>query len=176
MALRPIPVSFPIRVFTLSFINAKPNTMKAFLSIAIASAALLAGTAATAQKLAPQQVPAPVSAAFAQAFPKAVDVEWKQKGEQYKVDFEQGLFRNDHEVWYDASGKLLRHEEEAAASDLPEAVKAAIAKEFPGFRTDDVERIEAEGAITWIVELQKGPEEWKVAYGPDGQQLQKQAD
>ncbi|HRO39969.1 MAG TPA: PepSY-like domain-containing protein [Flavobacteriales bacterium] len=146
------------------------------LSAAFAAVALLAGTALHAQKLTAAQLPAPVTTAFAKAFPKAMDIEWKQKGEQYKVEFETGLFRNDHEAWFDATGKLLRHEEEVSASDLPEAVKAAIAKDFPDFRTDDVKRIEAEGATTWIVELQNGPTEWKVAYDAAGKQLQKQAD
>ena len=149
--------------------------MKTKITIACA-AALLTGTALHAQHLTPAQVPAAITTAFNQTFPKAMDIEWKQKGEQYKVEWETGLFRNDHEAWYDAAGKLLRHEEEAAASDLPEAVKAAIAKEFPGYRSDDVKRIEAEGATTWIVELQNGPEEWKVAYDAAGKQLQKQAD
>lgn len=150
--------------------------MKMHMQTALAAAALLAGTALHAQHLAPAQVPAAVTVAFAQAFPKAMDIEWKQKGEQYKVEFETGLFRDDHEAWYDASGKLLRHEEEVSASDLPEAVKAAIAKEFPGYRTDDVKRIEADGATTWIVEVQNGPVEWKVAYDAAGVQLRKQAD
>lgn len=145
--------------------------------ILFAASALLAGTTALqAQHLAPAQLPAAVSVAFAEAFPKAMDIEWKQKGELYKVEFETGLFRDDHEAWYDAGGKLLRHEEEVSASELPEALKAAIAKDFPGFRTDDVKRIEADGATTWIVEVQNGPEEWKVAYDAAGAQLRKQAD
>lgn len=146
------------------------------LSAAFAAAALLTGTAANAQDLTPAQVPAPVVAAFNTAFPKAMDVEWDLKGTQYNVEFETGLFRNDHEAWYDATGTLLRHEEELSASDLPEAVTATIAKEFAGFRTDDVTRIEADGATTYIVELQNGPTEWKVAYDNNGKQLQKQAD
>lgn len=149
--------------------------MKTMLTI-ICAAALLTGNPLHAQRLDPAQLPAPVAAAFTKAFPKAMDIEWKQKGEQYKVEFETGLFRDDHEAWYDAAGKLLRHEEEVSASDLPEAVKAAIAKEFPGYRTDDVKRIEADGATTWIVELQNGSEEWKVAYDAAGVQLRKQAD
>lgn len=146
------------------------------LSAAFAAAALLTGTAANAQDLTSAQVPAPVVAAFSTAFPKAMDVEWDLKGTQYNVEFETGLFRNDHEAWYDATGTLLRHEEELSASDLPEAVTAAITKDFPGFRTDDVKRITERGTITWIVEVQNKPTEWKVAYDNNGKQLQKQAD
>ena len=155
--------------------NTQPLFRNAFLPV-LTGAALLFGTAATAQEIPQTQVPAPVLTAFNAAFPKAMDVEWDLKGTQYNVEFETGLFRNDHEVWYDATGKQLRHEEEVAGSDLPEAVKATIAKEFAGFSTDDVKRIEADGATTYIVELQNGPTEWKVAYDAAGKQLQKQAD
>src|SRR5690606_36294548 len=99
---------------------------------------------ANAQKLAPAQLPAPVLGAFNKNHPKAMDVEWKLRGTQYKVEFETGLLFRDHEVWYDADGKELRHEEEISASDLPEEVAKAIAADFPGFRTDDVERITME--------------------------------
>ncbi|HMU13827.1 MAG TPA: PepSY-like domain-containing protein [Flavobacteriales bacterium] len=148
--------------------------MKTLLSLAVAA---LTSTSLHAQHLTPAQVPAPVSTAFAQAFPKAMDVEWKQKGEQYKVEFETGLLFTDHEVWYDATGKMLRHEEEISSSDLPAAVNSAIAKEFAGYRVDDTERVTADGVATYVVELKmSGQPEWKVAYGADGKQLQKQAD
>lgn len=146
------------------------------LALASFTIALSAGTA-RAQKLAPAQLPAPVQAAFSKAFPKAMDVEWKMKGTQYKVEFETGLLFRDHEIWYDADGKELRHEEEISASDLPGAVAKAIAADFPGYRTDDVERITVEGAASYVVELkQAGQPEWKVAYDATGKQLQKAMD
>lgn len=133
--------------------------------------------AANAQKLPPTQVPAPVQAAFTKAFPNAMDVEWKMRGTQYKVEFETGLFFTDHEAWYDASGKLLRHEEEISPGDLPAAVTSAIATEFPGYRIDDTERITIDGVVSYVVELKmKGYQEWKVAYDASGKQLQKLVD
>lgn len=152
--------------------------MNSLKKIALALA-IVAGsyTVANAQKLATAQLPAPVQTAFAKAFPGALDVEWKQAGTQYRVSFETGLLRNDHKAWYDASGKLLRHEEEISANDLPAPVAAAIAKEFPGYRVDDVERVHSDSAVSYLVELkQKGAQKWKVAYDASGKQLQKQAD
>lgn len=143
----------------------------------LASAAFLIGTAASAQHLLPEQVPAPVQKAFDKAFSMPMDVEWDQKGTQYKVEFETGLFFTDHEVWYDATGKMLRHEEEISASDLPAAITAAINSEFPGYRLDDTERIAVDGAVSYVVELKmKDQPEWKVAYDPNGKQLQKMQD
>ncbi len=146
-------------------------------TLALAIATMGLATAAHAQKLPAAQVPAPVQAAFTKAFPNALDVEWKASGTQYKVEFETGLVSSDHEAWYDATGKLLRHEEELSSNDLPAAVSAAITKDFPGYRVDDSERITMDGVVSYIVELkQKGQPEWKVAYDVAGKQLQKQAD
>lgn len=143
------------------------------LGLAVASA-LIINTTTKAQELQPPQVPAPVQSVFAKAFPHAMDVDWDLKGTQYKVEFETGLLFTDHEAWYDADGHLLRHEEEISASDLPAAVTSAIATEFPGYRTDDVERITIDGNVSYVVELkQKGSPEWKVAYDGTGKQLQK---
>ncbi|MCC6541714.1 MAG: PepSY-like domain-containing protein [Flavobacteriales bacterium] len=149
--------------------------MKTLLSLAVAT--LTTGATLHAQQLTTAQLPGPVTAAFNQAFPMAMDVEWKMKGEQYKVEFETGLLFTDHEVWYDATGKLLRHEEEISTSELPAAVSAAIAKEFAGYRMDDAERVTTDGVASYVVELKmSGQPEWKVVYGADGKQLQKQAD
>ncbi len=153
-------------------------------TIAISRALATAGVAvifsfnlANAQKLAPAQLPAPVLGAFNKNHPKAMDVEWKLRGTQYKVEFETGLLFRDHEVWYDADGKELRHEEEISASDLPEEVAKAIAADFPGFRTDDVERITMEGMVSYVVELKlMGQPEWKVAFDAAGKLLEKAMD
>lgn len=147
------------------------------IACAVAIAATGLATTANAQKLPATQVPAPVQAAFTKAFPNAMDVKWKLSGTQYKVKFETGLFFTDHEAWYDASGKLIRHEEEVSASDLPAAVTNAINTEFPGYRVDDTERITIDGVASYVVELKmKGHQEWKVAYDAAGKQIQKQAD
>ncbi|MGB6046440.1 MAG: PepSY-like domain-containing protein [Flavobacteriales bacterium] len=142
----------------------------------IIASLMIAASPLMAQDLTPAQVPAPVMASFNKEFPKAMDVDWDLKGTQYKVEFETGLLGNDHEAWYDASGKLLKHKEEISASDLPAAVSAAIAKDFAGYRTDDVERVTQDGAMTYIMELKKTGEEWKVAYDAGGKQLEKRQD
>ncbi len=106
-----------------------------------------------------------------------MDVESRVKGAQYKVEFETGLFFTDHEAWYSADGKLLRHEEEVSQSDLPEPIVSAAGREFPVYRVDDVERITVEGVVSYVVELKlKGQPEWKVAYDVTGKQLEKRQD
>ncbi len=176
-----IPISFPIRPIPLLYERTmtimklkRPTTRKGLL---IATLVLLFAAGSYAQVPQAPQVPAVVTAAFSKAFPNALDVEWKVKGAQYKVEFETGLFLMDHEAWYNAEGKLLRHEEEISTSDLPEAVVATSAREFPGYRIDDVERNTVEGVVTYVVELKlKGQPEWKVAFDTTGKLLEKRQD
>jgi hypothetical protein len=152
----------------------RTNTRRSLLP---ATFALLLSVGASAQVPQAPQVPTVVTTAFGKAFPSAMDVEWRVKGAQYKVEFETGLFFTDHEAWYSADGKLLRHEEEVSQSDLPEPIVSAAGREFPGYRVDDVERITVEGVVSYVVELKmKGQPEWKVAYDVTGKQLEKRQD
>ncbi|MBZ0205947.1 MAG: PepSY-like domain-containing protein [Flavobacteriales bacterium] len=142
----------------------------------ILAALMITASPLMAQDLTPAQVPAAVMASFNKEFPKAMDVEWDLKGTQYKVEFETGLLGADHEAWYDANGKQLKHKEEISVSDLPAAVSAAIARDFDGYRTDDVERITQDGTTSYTLELKKLNEEWEVAYDAKGMQLEKRQD
>jgi hypothetical protein len=153
-----------------------PNYFRHAMLTAFASTALLFGNAAMAQEIPSSQVPAPVLAAFDKAFSGAMDVEWHLKGTQYKVEFETGILFTDHDAWYDASGKLLMHEEEISTSDLPAAVQASIAKEFPGLKMDDAERVTTDGAVSYRVELKGAGAKWEVAYDSNGKLLEKRAD
>lgn len=60
-----------------------------------------------AQNMDRRQVPSVVLNNFDLQFPKAVDVEWEKIGDPFKVDFETGR-SNDHTIWYDALGDLVR--------------------------------------------------------------------
>lgn len=59
---------------------------------------------------------------FNNAYPKAIDVEWKLKGALYKVEFEVGLWGTDHKIWYDQTGKMLKHKEEGNTNQVPPVV------------------------------------------------------
>ena len=153
-----------------------PTYFRHTLLTAFATAAILFGNTASAQEVPQEQVPSTVLAAFNKEFSGAMDVEWKLKGTQYKVEFETGLFFTDHDAWYDATGKLLLHKEEISTTEIPAAVQASIANEFPGHRTDDAERITADGVVSYTVELKGTGTEWDVVYDSNGKQLQKKAD
>lgn len=127
-----------------------------------------------AQDIPQSQVPSVVVNSFKQQFPKATDVEWELKGDQYQVEFEIGLA--DHEAWIDATGKIVTLRQEIPAKDLPEAVKTTIKRDFDGYRTTDTKKITDHGTITYKAELKKFSEEWDVTFSQDGKILDKKAD
>lgn len=120
-----------------------------------------------AQDVPESEVPSVILNTFKKEFPKASDVEWERQGEQYNVDFEIGFF-TDFEAWFDASGKLLRQSEDISESDLPNAVKDAIKKQFDGYHIDDVEKITESNVETFLVEIEKGNDEKHLYFSNDG--------
>lgn len=133
--------------------------------------ALISGGALCAQDIPASQVPSVVINNFKQQFTDASDVEWEMKGEQYKVEFDKGWFTNDHEAWYDKTGTLLRHEEEITGKELPEAVMNTIKANYAGYKVDDVDKITANGQVTYEVELESRQGDLKKVFDTKGQEI-----
>lgn len=113
---------------------------------------LLFSSMGVAQDLLVQDVPAVVLNSFNQAFPKASDVEWEMKGENYNVEFDIG--RRDHEVWLDSKGTIIKHKEELRARDLPADIAKRIKENNAGYRIDDVDKIVEGNQTYYKVELE----------------------
>jgi len=131
---------------------------------------------AFAQDIPQSQVPTEVVNNFKKTFPDATDVEWEMDGDRYKVEFEIGLLKMDHDVWYDAAGQVLKHQEEISTSDLPKKVTAAIKRKFKGYRIEDAEKITEGNQVAYILEVKSRTEEWKLAGDSEGNILNKVAD
>ncbi|MBU2913488.1 MULTISPECIES: PepSY-like domain-containing protein [Reichenbachiella] len=120
------------------------------------------------QDLSPRQIPSLVLNSFKQGFPKAYDIEWEMNGNQYNVEFETGMF-TDHEIWYDTTGKIIRHEEDISRDQLPTQVIAKLDKDFKGFQTDDIQRITTQSGIEYSLELDSNTQEWKIILNQKGE-------
>src|SRR5690606_17681818 len=140
------------------------------------AAILFFGGTAIAQDIPQSQVPAGVVSNFQKAFPNATDVEWEMDGHLYKVEFEIGTQKFDHDVWYDDAGQLLKHKEEISRNSLPRQVAAVIKQEFKGYRIDDVEKITEGDKVTYKLEVKSRTEEWNLTLDADGNVLTKVAD
>jgi hypothetical protein len=133
---------------------------------------MMAGLA-TAQSLSSKQVPAVVLNAFQQKFPKAKDVEWKKKATHFEVSFEMGWKFTDHEVWISPEGEILQHKEDLSSMDLPKAIKEAIKKNYHTFKIDEVVKIYRKTEVFYQVEMEKGREELKRIFQPNGKEIEK---
>lgn len=148
--------------------------MKKVILIALFAFTCFANTA-FGQDIPQSQVPSVMVNNFQQTFPKAYDVEWELKGDNYKVEFETG-FGTDHEVWFNKAGKQTRHKEEISKSNLPKKVVNKINTDFSGYRVEDVKKITEENKTTYTLELKSFIQEWKMVFNSEGNVLSKIAD
>lgn len=129
-----------------------------------------------AQDIMQSQVPSVVVNIFHTAFPKATDVEWEMDGMHYNVEFETG-WNVDHEIWYTATGEMVRHKEDIPVSELPTAVRQRIDTDFSGYSIDDLERITEGSNTSFKMELNSlMKQDWDVVIGADGTVLNQMAD
>src|SRR5690606_6284777 len=136
----------------------------------LATALTLSSTATFAQDINPSEVPSVVANSFKKEFPKASDIDWELDGDNYNVDFEIG-WGIDHEIWYDAAGKMIKHEEEISKGDLPKEVTSKISTDFKDLRIDGAKKITEGMQVTYKVELENFTEEWKVFFSSTGEVL-----
>jgi uncharacterized membrane protein YkoI len=133
-------------------------------------------TVTVAQEIPQSHVPSLIVNNFHKAFPKAYEVSWELKGELYKVEFESGWLSNDHDIWYDITGKMILHKEEISQNHLPQKVLTNIHKSFSGYSIKDIERITEGTRVTYKIELKSINKEWKVVVDSEGSILSKIAD
>lgn len=138
----------------------------------IATVLTLISTITFAQDINPSQVPSLVANSFKKDFPKASDIEWGMDAENYKVDFEIGWF-TDHEIWYNAAGKMLKHTEEISKNELPKSVTAKVDSDFKELKIDGCMKITEGSQVNYQVELENFNEEWKVIFSSTGEVIRK---
>ena len=121
---------------------------------------------AGAQDLQPNEVPSIVVNAFQSRYSNATDVDWKKKGDLFKVEFEIG--KRGHDLWIDKSGNITKHKEDIAKSDIPQAIAKKLQSDYKDFRIDDVDKIEENNKVYYRVELDGKPEDKQVMFLEDG--------
>ena len=140
-------------------------------TLKILAVALFATNISMGQDLKPADVPVILKEAFSKEYSKATDVEWEKELDHYKVEFE--VNRQDHEVWYNASGNVLKREIEITKAELPQAIRDAIKSKYAGYRVDDVEMIWQNNTTTYEVELEKGQAEILIIFDRNAKVLSK---
>lgn len=143
-------------------------------TIKILALLLLVTTIGHAQDINVSDVPSAVRNAFSQESTNATDVEWERDMENYKVEFE--VNRMDHEIWFDAAGKIIKKEKDITEAELPQVVKNTITSKYNGYRIDDIEMTWLNNTTRFEVELEKGREELKVTFDDKGMVIDERKD
>jgi hypothetical protein len=120
------------------------------------------------------ETPAAAKSAFAAKFPGAQKVKWSaEKPGEFEVEFT--LNKAESSALFDAAGKFLESETEIKQSELPQAVQATIAKDFAGYKLDEIEKAtDTNGVVTYEMEAAKGKEKFELSFDANGKLLSRE--
>ena len=118
--------------------------------------------------VAPNDVPSVVKNTLSNAFPDAMDVDWEMKKDDYEADFE--VDNVDYSVLITTTGDIVMQKHDIALAELPEAVKANVAKDFKDRELEDVEKVEKEGTVYYQVDLDGTFTDKELVYTANGEQ------
>ena len=120
-----------------------------------------------------EETPAAAKSAFAAKYPTAQKVKWSvEKPGEFEVDFT--LNKVESSALFDATGKFLEAETEIKQSELPQVVQATIAKDFAGYKLDEIEKsTDTNSVVSYEMEAVKGKEKLELSFDANGKLLSK---
>ncbi len=120
-------------------------------------------------------VPEVVKQAFAAQYPKAAKVKWSlEKPGEYEAEFD--LNKTEMAALYDSKGGLIESETKMKESELPQAVKATLVKDFAGYKIAEVEKANAKGVVSYEMEAKKEKKEYELVFDKTGKLLKQEAE
>ena len=130
--------------------------------------------AGAAPAAAQDSLPAPIAAAFRQAYPGAkilnVSRERRQGKVVYEIESRDGPTRRD--LIYDLTGRTLEIEEVIPADSVPAAVREAVARDVAGGRLVGAERVTRDSVTLYEVEIRVGTRSRYLTYDPAGKRVE----
>jgi len=119
-----------------------------------------------------KNVPQPVNTAFSQKYPAAAAVKWaSEEANEWEAEFK--LNGKEMSASFDNSGKWLESETEITVKELPAAISGSLAKEFEGFKADEISILESPKLKGFEVGLKKGETVLEVVFDNAGKVLKK---
>lgn len=115
-------------------------------------------------------VPTELQNAFSEKYPNVANVKWETKAGYYVADFHNGY---EASAWFTPNGEWQLTETDIPYSALPQAVKttfdASEYKKGPGWKVDDIDKLERIGLETvYVIEVEKQNEERDLYYSEGG--------
>jgi roadblock/LC7 domain-containing protein len=126
----------------------------------------------SARQLSEDSVPKAVKESCKAKFPLAKKTEWKLKQDK---NYEAEFMLNGTEIAakFSPDGKWLETESAINDADVPAAVKNTISKQFPGYKSIELQKVETPGSkeLIYEIHLKKEKETVKAQFSPDGKVL-----
>ena len=133
----------------------------------------LGSSAAYAQKISEDKVPAMVVTNFKKQFAKASKPQWEMEEADFEVNFKNNGV--EYSAKYDKQGNWLETEQEIKNTELPAAVKNAIEKEFPKAEIEESEKVSYPNqASVYELEIEHGKQKFEVQFSAEGKLLKKE--
>ncbi|HRE65711.1 MAG TPA: PepSY-like domain-containing protein [Cyclobacteriaceae bacterium] len=125
---------------------------------------------AEAQKVKSKDVPAEVKNTLQKSY-AVTDADWDKEDGSFEANFE--LKGNEMSVLIDTKGNILEVETEIAKNELPAAVLKSLESNYKDFKIEETARIEANGVVTYEVEVEKGKQSFDLIFDLDGVLIEK---
>ena len=119
------------------------------------------------------EVPAAVKSAFEAKYPKAEKVNWGlEKQGEYEAEFVMNGIESSAN--FDSKGQFIEFETEIKESELPQVIKATLAKDFVGYKIGDVAKsTNAKGIVNYEMEASKGNDKFEISFDANAKLLNK---
>ena len=120
------------------------------------------------------EVPAVVKSAFEAKYPKAQKVNWSmEKLGEFEAEFV--LNGVESSAVFDSMGQFLESETRIKVSELPQAIKNSISKDFIGYKIGEVEKsTDAKGIAIYEMEASRVKEKYEISFDANGKLLKKE--
>lgn len=135
---------------------------------------LLIVVGVSAQKAKEDKIPAAAKSGFATKFPGAQKVKWGiEKPGEFEAEFKLNGVATS--VLVNAKGDVLETEAGIKESDLPKAVKATIARDFAGYKLEEIEKsTDSKGVTSYEMEAEKTKAKFEISFDSNGKLLAKE--
>ncbi|MDE5624563.1 MAG: hypothetical protein K2I62_08215 [Alistipes sp.] len=144
---------------------------KTFATLALA---LCATTGLFAGNIKESSVPAVVKSYVMKTYPRVSPVEWnyEEKGNYYTAEFK--IDGADYNLDISPEGTLINSTNEIAATQLPAAANAYIAKQFPGFQVKEARKLVRRGSTYYEADIHGQNSNQMLTFSESGKLLDKQ--
>ena len=118
-------------------------------------------------------VPEVVKKSFTSQYPNVDKVEWGiENAGEYEAEFKLG--KVEMSVVLDSLGAVLETETKIVETELPQAVKSALTKDFSGYKIENVVKANVKDSVFYEINVEKGKVESEIMFDVNGKLLKQQ--